>query len=429
VKVHPQSKTNIFFGGLVVILIFIVTSSIAFLTISNLEIGKIEQNKVLDAFDERITGYEVFPRITISNKLYLTTLDYWSECVIIGHAFSSGDYPFINRPAGKFFTQNICDDVKGSMKSDLSSDSQKYYNYPQYIHGDAAVVKVVLKLTTLLNGKIILTVLLITLMLYIIYELFKSLKIIALMYFVYFFMLTDLVFQGFSLAHGIGSFWALSIIMFLYKYILQAGKLYYAYSIIGGSGYAILSGMHNPIQYIGLVAMISFIGLYKVSVDFRDALAKSFYVAFFWGIGGISTIISHWLLISKFSDSGSIGKALNSGFTGRFGINPFDSVYIFFGLLRVHIFQFSLTMFGLLFMLFIYGYVSKDTFKTEKLPFRYYIFIFFPTLLVVLWFLLMTGHIGHGWTINLLFTSILNLVSGTYFLKQKSMINYQGIRL
>jgi hypothetical protein len=418
---NEKIKTNNIIKSSIAILIFATISCTTLIAISNLEIGKNEQNKVLEAFDTRITGYEVFPRITINNKLYLTTLDYWSECVTIGQAFSKGSTPFVNRPAGELSLQNICDDVKSSMKSDLTSDSQKYYSYPQYIHGDAAVVKIILKLTSIKNGKILLSLLLITLMLFIVYEMLKSDRLIGVVYFIYFFLLTDLVFQGFSLAHGIASLWALSIIIVIYKYILKGGKLIYAFSMIGGSGYAILSMMHNPIQYLGLVIMISFIGFSRYGLDLKEASTKSFNIAFFWGLGGVFTMIFHWLIVGIFSDGDSLGKALNSGLTERFSVNPYDSVYIFFGLLKVQIFQFSLSMFGLLLMMFIFGYVSKGILKNKEYKYKVYLYLLSPTILVGLWFLTMTGHIGHGWTINLLFTSLLNIVSVMYFLKQRSI--------
>ena len=381
--------------------------------ISNLEIGESEKTKVIDAFEQKITGYEVFPRITVNNKLYLTTLDYWSECITIGQAFSKGDLPFINRPAGKYAYENICDDVKGSM----IDNSGKYYSYPQYIHGDAAVVKIMLKFTSLKTGKVILLISLIFVMFLIVYALQKNSKLISAIYFIYFFMLTDLVFQGFSLAHGIASFWALTICLVIYWNVLKGGKLFYSYSLIGGSGYAILSMMHNPIQYIGLVGMISFIGLYMHGLDRQAAAKKSFLISIFWGVGGFLTMITHWLIVSRFSESETLGKALNYGFTQRMQINIYDSIYIFFGLLRVHIFNFSITMFGLLLMMFIFGYASKRNMNNKKINFKTYIYLYFPTLTTIIWFIFMTGHIGHGWTINLLFTSLLNVVSVIYIIK------------
>lgn len=398
------------------IISFFILAVVSLALVARMPIGEIEQQKVLKAFDERIAGYEVYPKITIENKLYLTTLDFWSECITIGQAFGKGSIPFANRPSGKEIHDNICDDVKDSMSSNLK-DLEKYYAYPQYIHGDAAVVKIILKLTDLQTGKIVISLIILLLMGLILFKLLKINRLVALIFFIYFFLLTDSLYQGFSLAHGIASLWAMLVILGILINVIRRGYLYYALSFIGGAGYAIFSMMHNPIQFMGLLSMVSLLGFLSSNLDLDSSAKKSFLLTLIWGLGGLLTMLGHWIIVSQTIYSESLNSALSWGLSGRLHLNIFDSIYIFFGLLRVQIFHFSLTMFGLLAIFFIFGFITGLPKKMNKIRYITYFYLFSPTLFVLIWFLLMTGHIGHGWTINLIFTSLINILISIYILK------------
>lgn len=395
---------------------FFILVVVSLVLVARIPIGEIEQNKVLNAFDERITGYEVYPKITIENKLYLTTLDFWSECITIGQAFGKGSIPFIDRPSGKEIHDNICDDVKDSMSSNLK-DLEKYYAYPQYIHGSSAVVKIILKLTDLRTGKIAISLILLVLISFILLKLFKISKLPTLIFFIYFFLLTDSLYQGFSLAHGIATLWALLIILGILINVIRRGYLWFALSFIGGAGYAVFSTMMNPFQFMGLLTMVSLLGFLSLNMDLDSSAKKSFLLTLTWGLGGLLTMFGYWIIVSQTNYSESLNSALGWGLSGRFRINIFDSIYIFFGLLRVQIFQFSLTMFGLLAIFFILGFIVGLPKKINKIGYITYFYLFSPTLLVLIWFLLMTGHIGHGWTINLIFTSLINILISIHILK------------
>jgi hypothetical protein len=410
-----QDRKNLF-TNVMAIVSFFVLAVVSLILVARIPIGEAEQEKVLRAYEERVAGYEVYPRITIENKLYLTTLDFWSECITIGQAFGKGSIPFVDRPSGKIIHDNICDDVKGSMSSNLKT-LDKYYAYPQYIHGDAAVVKIILKLAELQTGKIVISLVILILMSSMIITLSRISRFVASIFFVYFFMLTDLIYQGFSLAHGIATSWALLIILGILFNVSRENKFFYALSFIGGSGYAIFSMMHNPIQFMGLLTMVSLLGFLRSGLNLESSLKKSFYLTLVWALGGLSTMIVHWIIVGQTSYSDSLKSALSWGLSGRLHLNIFDSIYIFFGLLRVQIFQFSLTMFGLLVIFFILGYIVGFPKKVNNIRYSYYFYLLNPTLNVLIWFILMTGHIGHGWTINLIFTSLINIVISIYLLK------------
>ncbi len=402
--------------NIMAIISFFILAVVSLILVARVSIGEIEQNKVLKAYEERIAGYEVYPKITIENKLYLTTLDFWSECITIGQAFGKGSIPFIDRPSGKEVHDDICDDVKDSMSSNLK-DLEKYYAYPQYIHGDAAVVKIILKLADLRTGKIAMSLIILMLMSIILFKLFKISKLSTLVFFIYFFLLTDSLYQGFSLAHGIATSWALLIIFGILVNVMRSGYLYYALSFIGGAGYAIFSAMHNPFQFMGLLTIVSLLGFLSLNIDLASSAKKSFFLTLTWGLGGLLTMLGYWIIVSQTNYSESLNSAISWGLSGRLRLNIFDSIYIFFGLLRVQIFQFSLTMFGLLATFFILGFIAGLPKKINKIRYITYFYLFSPTLFVLIWFLLMTGHIGHGWTINLIFTSLINILISIYILK------------
>jgi hypothetical protein len=390
----------------VIFLSFLIISFSGLKIIANFQIGDVEKQKVSEAIESRVIATDRFPKLLVADRLYLTTLDYWSECITIAHAFSNSKIPFANHPVSENNPMvGDCEELILTMNNPIIA----YEYYLQYIHGDSAIVKLFLLFGDLVSGKVIITFLIILIMVCLSIIVFKINRLFALIIVVYFFILTDLLYQGFGFAQGIASCWALLIILLQLIYIKKVNNISPALALIGGSGYAIFSMMNNPVQFVALSSIFTFIALQK-RIGTIKASKYGMVTSLFWGIGGVSTIFLHWVLVYLFEDGNEMISMLDNGFSTRFYINPFNSIYIFFGLLRTQLFQFSMSIFGILILMFIWGKISAISLNKSKFSLTTFLYLTSPTSLIILWFLFMGGHIGHGWTISLIYTALINLL-------------------
>lgn len=392
----------------VVLLVFFIVSMYGLLQIiQGLDIDSTEKSKVIEAYENQIVAYERYPELYFFDRLKLATLDYWSECLVIGHAFSQSSVPFANHPIAELSDEiTDCEELIMAMRA---PQYLAYGYYPQYVHADSAIVKLILIYSDLKVGKILLSIAISAMLLGISLFLFLRKKILGIIFLLYFLM-TDLFFQGLNFAHGIATLWALILIQIIVSQKISNVRNKAYISLIGGSGYAFLSQMHNPVQFIGLLFLINLITEYHASTQLNVSARRSFMYGSFWSIGGVVTIALHWVIVGVYESWELIISTLESGTSNRININLLNSVYVFFGLLKTQTFNFSLSMISLLILFFIWGTISNFPFKGFNIDLYTILFIFFPTVVVILWFIIMGGHIGHGWTVNLIYTAFLNIL-------------------
>jgi len=371
------------------LIVFNLVAQVLILGLSQISTKAVEE-KIATAIDRNTISITEYPQIKF-RKTLITTVDNFSDCVEIGHARSHSRFSFSSRPS-----------IMGGEGLPCLDLTQKWggvdFEYSRFIHGSAALIRVVAHITSIEIMKIVATVIILFTLLVLIVSIWRKSTPLGLSVAAYFFLLSDLPWQGLSLTHAIPTSISLITILAATRKNLLIRKNLEVLAILSGATYAVFAQLFTPLLFAALFSYFAIIC--GDSNRKKDSESDASMLFRLWVCGYFITMLVHSLLGFVLT-TGDTASELQDGVSSRITQSLSGLIRVLYIQLVVNPSNYPMRFIGSLVLMLIFGYCLHEKLKGGERHGVNLKSFDTPVVYVSIWLLLMGGHDGHGWVGNL----------------------------
>lgn len=374
------------------------------------------------------SGFPKSDHETLSlGKIPLYDIDSFSECVSIGQIFNVSDIPYGFRPTlSQSGVLGVCEDLRLAL---IEGGDQ--VQYARFFHGASAIIHVGLQALNLSQLRVLVSTLLIGLLLLILYEVGRHFRPAAVFLSLYFFLISEFVYQGFSLTHGLSTLLGLTgLYSALIGYKHLSDKYFLALCSSAGAVYALVAQLYTPLVF-PILFSIALIGAPRAA--FASGLSRNsllWRASVSWVIGYGVAMIARFIWVGQALGWDVAVSEWTEAATSRVTSGFFQIIELFAYQVIGQTLSWPLRSIGFLALIFLIGlYIGKTEFGIYDAIRAWRLVI--PSALGIVWFSVLGGHGLHPWVSNLVNAIVLGLslpVLGDLIQKGTSPLKLLGYR-
>jgi hypothetical protein len=323
----------------------------------------------------------------------IATVDNYSECIELGHVLSNSKLTFASRPGTGSQNSSPCE----KFSREISAQGDQVF-YGRFFHGTAAVLRIVLGITSYDVIREISTALILLLLTFLVFLIAKKSRFEAAILGLIIFGLTDFPFHGYSLTHGISTIAGLTMIFMLFFLRNQPKVIVISTAFIGGFTYCYFAQLYTPLVFALLSVVIVASSRNRNLDNVNNFIFLAWVIGYFGGIGlrFIQGVLVFGFKPMLEEDGGGLINRLTSSLPGLARVTYMHLI--------LNPSRFPIKIIAFLLLSFLLGMAATKIWKKNnsfklQLP-------KFPIVFTSIWYLCLGGHDGHGWVANLLFVLI-----------------------